>query len=185
MDQAQSREWLTGSFILATILHLRGHWWFIDNRKDLGWLEGMPGSTRNWSSSVVSQLVLMRVLNFLLLVLTTVAAMVFGGVHGHGNTPEICATQQLGQHAKLRIPEFNGKWQAYLRRLSLPATSEVKMVVAVHNERDTLSPWIPAKEIIQAIDSSRVWEDASPVRVVSFIKEKNRKDKCAHQYWIR
>eukprot|EP00971_Amphidinium_carterae_P247673 4918048-Amphidinium_carterae.1 len=53
-----------------------------------------------------------------------VAAMVFGGVHGHGNTPEICATQQLGQLAKLRIPEFNGKWQAYLRRLSLPATSE-------------------------------------------------------------
>eukprot|EP00971_Amphidinium_carterae_P192832 3826520-Amphidinium_carterae.1 len=111
--------------------------------------------------------------------------MVFGGVHGHGNTPDICATQQLGQQAKLRIPEFNGKWQAYLRRLSLPATSEVKTVVAVHNERDTLSPWKPAKEILQAIDSSRVWEDASPVRVVSFIKEKSGKDKCAHQYWIQ
>eukprot|EP00971_Amphidinium_carterae_P021498 423952-Amphidinium_carterae.1 len=63
--------------------------------------------------------------------------------------------------------------------------SEVKTVVAVHNERDTLSPWIPAKEIFQAIDTSRVWEDATPVRVVSFIKEKSRKDKCAHQYWLR
>eukprot|EP00971_Amphidinium_carterae_P351342 6492066-Amphidinium_carterae.1 len=113
-----------------------------------------------------------------------VAAMVFGGVHGHGNSPEICANQQLGQLGKLRIPEYNGKWQAYLRRLALPASSEVRTVVAVHNERDTLSPWIPAKEIIQAIDASRVWEDATPVRVVSFIKERSRKDKCAHQYWL-
>eukprot|EP00971_Amphidinium_carterae_P271413 5385855-Amphidinium_carterae.1 len=43
-----------------------------------------------------------------------VAAMVFGGVHGHGNSPEICATQQLGKLGIERIPEYNGKWQAYL-----------------------------------------------------------------------
>eukprot|EP00971_Amphidinium_carterae_P195368 3876901-Amphidinium_carterae.1 len=114
-----------------------------------------------------------------------VASIVFGGVHGHGNATDVCNSLALSNVVRERTPEFDGKWRAYLSRLSLPSDDDIRSIVVVHNKRDLMSPWIAAEPIIHAIDQSRAWHDSELVRQVVFTQEKSNKNKNAHQYWRR
>eukprot|EP00971_Amphidinium_carterae_P157283 3118048-Amphidinium_carterae.1 len=114
-----------------------------------------------------------------------VASIVFGGVHGHGNAIDVCNSLALSNVVRERTPEFDGKWRAYLSRLSQPSEDDIRSIVVVHNKRDLMSPWVAAEPIIQAIDQSRAWNDLDLVRQVVFIQEKSNKNKNAHQYWRR
>eukprot|EP00971_Amphidinium_carterae_P201769 4003806-Amphidinium_carterae.1 len=114
-----------------------------------------------------------------------VASIVFGGVHGHGNATEVCNSLALSNAVRVRTPEFDGKWRAYMSRLSQPSEDDIRSIVVVHNKRDLMSPWVAAEPIIHAIDQSRAWNDLDLVRQVVFIQEKSNKNKNAHQYWRR
>eukprot|EP00971_Amphidinium_carterae_P112170 2221724-Amphidinium_carterae.1 len=193
------------SFIVATILQPPGHWWFLDDKKDYGWLVGdldVPLLHKVVSlmeavslhPQVHPRLVFLSGFSAGAYAITEllavgipfpVASIVFGGVHGHGNALEVCNSLALSNVVRERTPEFDGKWRAYLSRLSQPSEDDIRSIVVVHNKRDLMSPWVAAEPIIHAIDQSRTWNDLPLVRQVVFIQEKSNKNKNAHQYWRR
>eukprot|EP00971_Amphidinium_carterae_P343187 6482803-Amphidinium_carterae.1 len=198
-----SKRWLAGSLILVAPLRKPTHWWFSDNNKNWGWLEGEldvelvcnmgllieelarhpkvdPGKIVLYGFSAGAYAV-----TELLTTHQSVPArvVVLGGVHGHGDTEEQCKILGLPPKLQSKVPEFEKKWTAYLYRLMSGPNVHADRFVVVHNTLDTLSYWQPASEICNALDQSRIWAGTSLIRRSVFTRQASRAFKQGHNYW--
>eukprot|EP00971_Amphidinium_carterae_P319022 6341492-Amphidinium_carterae.1 len=86
-------------------------------------------------------------------------AIVLGGIHGHGNAVEDAIKCYPGAKPRPEVLDsFAEKWTAYLQRMRNAPPRYVLQIFAVHNVKDTLSPWGPAQSIIDALDTTRVFQ---------------------------
>eukprot|EP00971_Amphidinium_carterae_P335576 6471511-Amphidinium_carterae.2 len=181
-DQMRMKNWPAGSLVLVAPLRKSSHWWFSDNSKNYGWLEG------NLDVELVCNMALLleelakhpRVdprkivlygfsagayaISELLTTHQSVIArtIVLGGIHGHGDSVTQCQVLALPPKLQQRIPEFEKKWEAYLLRLASGPNIHPDRMVVVHNTLDTLSYWAPAREIWQAMDDKDLGRNESP-----------------------
>eukprot|EP00971_Amphidinium_carterae_P345762 6486889-Amphidinium_carterae.1 len=187
-----SKKWPAGSLLLVAPLRKPTHWWFSDNIKNWGWLEG--------------ELDVELVCNMGLLIeelarhpkVDPRKIVLYGFSAGAYVVTELLTTHQsvparvvalggviLGLPPKLqsKVGEFERKWTAYLYRLMSGPNVHADRFVVVHNTLDTLSYWQPASEIWNALDQSRIWAGASLLRRILFTRQASRAFKQGHNYW--
>eukprot|EP00971_Amphidinium_carterae_P326037 6456648-Amphidinium_carterae.4 len=192
-----------GDFLLLFPIRPCDHWWFVDNDKHLGWLEGNLNSDLvlkmhdlfdlaanhslvdpekvflfGWSAggyALTEMLAHKRSL--------PARAMVIGGFHGHGNTQDEVQAFGVPVTMQSRFPAFEMKWQAYLARLASPPQHHVPKIVAVHNMYDAQSSWKPAQTILDVIDATRLGAAVPLVERIALTLTPNRnKNKTGHSY---
>eukprot|EP00971_Amphidinium_carterae_P350844 6491772-Amphidinium_carterae.2 len=152
------------------------HWWMIDRYGDYGWLEGNldvtflnnmhhlfdlairhpqvdPNKVFMFGFSAGGYALTEMIASHRGL---SARAIVLGGIHGHGNAVEDAIKCYSGAKPKPEVLDsFADKWSAYLERMRNSPPRHVLQIFAVHNVKDTLSPWGPAQSIIDALDTTR------------------------------
>eukprot|EP00971_Amphidinium_carterae_P198968 3948415-Amphidinium_carterae.1 len=111
-------------------------------------------------------------------------AIVLGGIHGHGNTVEDAIKCYPGAKPRQEILDsFADKWSAYLQRMRNPPPRHVLQIFAVHNVKDTLSPWGPAQSIVDALDTTRAFQAIPSIHRILIDRDpSNTMGQAAHNY---
>eukprot|EP00971_Amphidinium_carterae_P292371 5803821-Amphidinium_carterae.3 len=111
-------------------------------------------------------------------------AIVLGGIHGHGNTVEDATKCYPGAKPRQEtLDSFADKWNAYLQRMRNPPPRHVLQIFAVHNVKDTLSPWGPAQSIVDALDTTRAFQAIPSIHRILIDRDpSNSMGQAAHNY---
>ena len=95
-------------------------------------------------------------------------------VHGHGR-PDLGG---LDAECQFRSDEIKSKWVAYINRIMNHRTTP-NILIGVHTEEDTFSPWKYARDIYKAFDLGRRFQDLPPP---TLLKVQPSETRTSHNY---
>jgi pimeloyl-ACP methyl ester carboxylesterase len=195
-------NWLRGTFsqleseyVFVAPLRPEGSWWFVDDDKNWGWIDGSfqpklvdaflawldflakdPSiderrvSLLGFSAGAYAVLELLaRNRN------VNIRGVIIGGVHGHAQA-DMNGIQ--GTKRVQRSSEVLRKWNEFLKRVE-GLKLEPLFFSAVHNEWDKLSPWPYAQKIYESLRKSC----SSLGNVQLLAKQATKGDASAHSYF--